>query len=211
MSDLEMQINRHDIWCDSIFNAYIPEVDNRGILNFYEEMRSKEEGITRSNIGGWQFDVGFNMCEALDDMFHKVEHAVNHIFKEVLRIDQNVVLANAWLNSNQYGHGNCLHTHPGSVFSGVYYINGDGKIDNGTINFVRDNGHSIESALVMSDRLRDYSQEKRDYSWKVACAMPARESHALLFGPWVLHEVVRNLTQEDRVVVGLNFCPGPDS
>lgn len=209
MTDLEMTIGRHDVWTDTIFDAHVPGVDNRAILDFYEETQSKEQGIIRSNVGGWQFDVGYNMCPALDDMFDKVVYAVNHIFHNVLKIDEEVVLANAWLNSNQYGNKNSLHTHPGSIFSGVYYINGNGDEENGQINFCRADAHSIESTLIMSDKLREYSSSERDKSWRVAASLPAVESHALLFAPWMVHEVTRNFQYFDRVVVGLNFTHAP--
>jgi uncharacterized protein (TIGR02466 family) len=203
MSDLEMKIDRHDLWCDTMFNVSVPQVDNQAILDFYHDLRSKNQGIVRSNRGGWQCDVGFNMCQALDDMFHKVEYAATHIFRDVLGIQENLVLANAWLNSNQYGNSNSLHTHPGALFSGVYYVNGNGDDDNGTIGFCREGAHSVEQTLTTTERTREYHE--RDRSWRVAHSVPAAESHALLFAPWIVHEVTTNLTDFDRLVVGLNF------
>jgi len=37
---------------------------------------------------------------------------------------------NMWANINRHGHGNELHSHPGSFWSGVYYVDDGGAFDN---------------------------------------------------------------------------------
>lgn len=205
--NLEMTIKRRVLWDESIFESKLPEIDNQDILNYYQHLKSNDSGIKRSNVGGWQKEVNFGDCPGLDDMFEKITHAVNHIFTDVFKMDENLMMANAWLNSNNMGHSNSLHTHPGCLFSGVYYVTGQGEPQCGNINFCRDLSHTVENTLTISEKTRQYAAEGREKLWNTSQSLPAKESYAYLFAPWLVHEVSANFTNIDRVVVGINFIP----
>lgn len=198
---MEMQISREDLWTESIFYIQVPEVDNRGIIDFAIEKKKVEPGTNRSNYGGWQYDVVKGQCEALDDMFMKMEHAVNHVFNDVFKAQIDMGLANAWLNWNERGNTNTVHTHPGSLYSGVYYITGNGSQEMGSISFIRENAHSVEN--IFTGELRDYRD--RDPTFICDKHIPPRESTGIIFSPWLQHEVTPNMTDEPRIVVGMNF------
>ena len=198
---MEMQISREDLWTESIFYIHVPEVDNRGIIDFVIEKKKVEPGINRSNYGGWQYDVVKGQCEALDDMFMKMEYAVNHVFNDVFKAQIDIGLANAWLNWNERGNTNTVHTHPGSLYSGVYYITGNGSPEMGSISFVRENAHSVEN--IFTGELRDYRD--RDRTFICDKHIPPSESTGIIFSPWLQHEVTPNMTDEPRIVVGMNF------
>lgn len=201
----EMAINRIDLWTESIFQVMVPDVDNASILEFALDKRTQDAGIVRSNLGGWQFDIDMNMCGAIDDMVDKIEHGLNHIFNDVFDIKINLGLANAWLNINNLGHKNSVHTHPGCIFSGVYYVTGKASPEDGEINFLREGAHSLETLFTQSQIMSEYSRTERDPMFRVAAAIPSLASRALLFAPYLMHEVRTNLNNEDRLVIGMNF------
>jgi len=205
--NLEMSIKRRVLWSESIFETKLPEIDNRDILNYYQHLKSIDPGIQRSNVGGWQKEVGFGDCDGLDDMFDKITHVVNHIFTDVFKMDENLMVSNAWLNSNNTNHKNSLHTHPGCLFSGVYYVTGQNEPECGNINFCRDLAHSVENTLTISQKTRQYCFGEREKFWNTSQSLPAIESNAYLFAPWLVHEVSPNFTDTDRVVIGMNFVP----
>jgi len=205
--NLEMSIKRRVVWSESIFETKLPEIDNQDILNYYHYLKSNDPGVQRSNVGGWQKEIEFGACKGLDDMFDKITHAVNHIFTDIFKMDESLMVANAWLNSNNKGHRNSLHTHPGCLFSGVYYVTGKGEPQCGNINFCRDLAHSVENTLTISEKTRQYSEKEREKFWNTSQSLPAIESNAYLFAPWLIHEVSTNFTDEDRVVIGMNFVP----
>lgn len=203
----EMQITRNIMWSSSLFDVSVPDVDNAGLMKFVEENKKKEVGVERSNVGGWQFDVGYNYCKPLDDLLDKLAHAATHIWNDVYRIEEELVIANCWFNSNEFGQGNAMHTHPGAQMSGVYYINVEEGSDNGVINLQREGDHSIEQHITMTEASRAYSHAPRDHEWVTTFALPPQQSHAYLFSAWQRHEVRRNLQDYNRVALAFNFIP----
>lgn len=205
----EMEIKRNIMWSSSLFDVTVPDVDNDGLIRFVEDMK-QNEGVERSNIGGWQYDVRYGLCPQLDDLLDKLAHAATHIWSEVYRIPERLKIANCWLNSNEFGHGNALHTHPGAQMSGVYYINVDGGSDNGVINLVREGHHSIEQHITLTEASRSLTHGERDPEFTTSFALPPQQSHAYLFSSWQQHEVRRNLQDYNRLSLAFNFIPGPE-
>lgn len=206
----QMEIKRNVMWTSSLFDVIMPDIDNDGLMYFVEDMKQKEAGVERSNIGGWQFDVGYGCCPQLDDLLDKLAHAATHIWTEVYGIKENLVIANAWLNSNEFGQGNAMHTHPGAQMSGVYYINVEEGNDNGVINLQREGHHCIEQHITTTEASRAMIYGERDPEFVTSFALPPQQSHAYLFSAWQQHEVRRNLQDYNRVALAFNFIPGPE-
>ena len=197
-------IRRITLWEDAIFEVHVPEPDNVSIIKFYEETREISQGHVRSNYGGWQKDVFPGDCAAIDDVLEKINQALTNIFAEQFEIKKQVRCVSAWLNANDFGASNLTHTHPGCHFSGVYYINaGDDDKRNGQVIFQRDNAFSIEATLNSIGR--DEMPRNKDPMWQTTVWQPPKISHAYLFTPYLQHCVTRNLSQFNRLVIGMNF------
>ena len=85
-----------------------------------------------SNIGGWQSewdfpqwggDAGRAILESATNLASRM--TADRAGRPV-RIDWKL---NAWANVNREGHGNEFHTHPGSFWSGAYYVSDGGIAD----------------------------------------------------------------------------------
>ena len=200
---MDMNIQRKDIFVESIFDVEVPDVDTDGIYAFFMEAKKNHGGISRSNYGGWQFDMKTDMCPAYDDLLQKLDMAANHIVKNVFKMDLEVFVCNSWLNHSLKGGMNSIHTHPGALLSGAFYIKTNDKT--GDINFIRESAHAIENTLHYLNQ--DYIRQQRDKLWMTNHTRPPKQNHAYMFSPWLMHEVMENMTNDDRLVAGFNVRP----
>ena len=88
-------------------------------------------GTQHSNLGGWQstWDMDRWGGAAAIKLLAIGRNTANRVTTN--RQGQPVAetwKANMWANVNRSGHGNEFHSHPGSFWSGVYYVD-DGGID----------------------------------------------------------------------------------
>jgi uncharacterized protein (TIGR02466 family) len=86
-------------------------------------------GRGRSNIGGWHSEVGqLEFCgEAgkalLDRCVQMANYASDQVFRGYGRQPKPFGwIMQAWVNVNRQGDFNRPHTHPGSTWSGTYYV-----------------------------------------------------------------------------------------
>ena len=88
-------------------------------------------GTQHSNLGGWQSDWEMDRWGGAPaiKLLAIGRNTANRITTD--RQGQPVSIswkANMWANVNRTGHGNEFHSHPGSFWSAVYYVD-DGGID----------------------------------------------------------------------------------
>ncbi len=101
------------------FNAEIA----RRVLAMRERLPSERY----SNMGGWHSDSHFlqNLGEPyanqLVNMFMQGVHATLDALVDMGPVELETVVE-AWANVNLRGDSNVLHIHPGSPWSGVYYV-----------------------------------------------------------------------------------------
>jgi len=202
---MEMSITRSDIFVESIFEVIPPDVNNDAVFDFFQLAKKSHNGIKRSNVGGWQFDMKTGMCEEYDDIMDKLTYAANHMMRDVFKINQSVKISNSWLNYSARGGSNSIHTHPGALLSGVYYIKT--SPDTGPINFIREGNHAIEMTMWYSGD-PDYAKNPdRDKMWQSHAQRQPESGKAYIFSSWLQHEVIETTVDEDRLVAGINFVP----
>lgn len=103
------------------------EALNRHISSFALEWRKSEPGEQRSNLGGWHSPdqllqrLGEPWAGQLAQMFlQTVKEAVEAVAEPPANLGRFGI--EAWVNINEKGDSNAPHIHPGSVWSGVYYV-----------------------------------------------------------------------------------------
>tara|TARA_S200002703_G_scaffold100657_2_gene87002 strand:- start:218 stop:790 length:573 start_codon:yes stop_codon:yes gene_type:complete len=111
---------RVNIFTDSILvdNFFNPEVDEE-ILKVLSKEEEKDQLICRSNIGGFQTDSINNETIGINILKKSVK-VLSDNYR--LKIKTNFELKNLWINKNYKHNFNVNHVHPGSNFSGVYYL-----------------------------------------------------------------------------------------
>ena len=96
------------------------------------EARAKSHpGTQHSNLGGWQSEWDMDRWggAAAIKLLAIGRNTADRVTTD--RQGKPVAVtwkANMWANINRSGHGNEFHSHPGSFWSGVYYVD-DGGID----------------------------------------------------------------------------------
>ena len=112
--------------------------------------------------------------------------------------------ANMWANVNRAGHGNEFHCHPGSFWSGVYYVEDGGIADDPTL------GGALE---FMDPR----GPAPAMYAPHLAFAVPGGQSigacetvppvagRMVMFPSWILHAVRPYTGAAARISVAFNL------
>jgi uncharacterized protein (TIGR02466 family) len=95
------------------------------------EREKSHSGTQHSNLGGWQSDWEMDRWGGAPaiKLLAIGRNTANRITTD--RQGKPVSIAwkaNMWANINRSGHGNEFHSHPGSFWSAVYYVD-DGGID----------------------------------------------------------------------------------
>ena len=130
----KIEIFNESIIIDSLQN---PEL-NKEILKVLEESK-KGQGVFKSNFGGFQTNTIENQLIAETILKQSIKCITDNYQSKIKKI--KFELLNMWINENLKNSFNIPHVHPGSHFSGVYYIETTKK--NGELIFFKDGGSSL--------------------------------------------------------------------
>lgn len=195
---------RHTLWSDSVFEHSFPEVDTNQLVHEYQDFRRRNgTGVVRSNIGGWQGELPRWRYSGFDELYSKLELAATDIYYNVFNSDSELRIANGWLNVNGKSHSNGSHTHPGSHFCGVFYIQTSGIPEIGNITFTRSEGHCIATTDTEMEGVRD-----KDPQWRITSEFTPQQNVCYFFPPWLSHCVSPNITDDERIILAFNFIKG---
>lgn len=204
-----MEIEIHPLFIDTVFEIKMKEEINcQEILDYKNYIQEKDPiGIKRSNNNSWQKDIEPGECFEIDKMISIVEMNINDLFQNIYGINTNIRNSNKWFNANPRGGSNEYHTHPGCIFSGVFYISASEDPAQGEILFSRESHHMYEemktrSSIVNLDQQPTYVES---LEIKTQSAITARQGSAIVFPNFYNHKVSENLTDIERVVIGMNF------
>lgn len=104
---------------------------NTALRSVIEQREKSHPGTQHSNLGGWQSDWEMDRWGGAPAI-RLLAIGRNTATRATTDRQGNPVSitwrANMWSNINRTGHGNEFHSHPGSFWSGVYYVD-DGGID----------------------------------------------------------------------------------
>ena len=112
--------------------------------------------------------------------------------------------ANMWANVNRSGHANEFHSHPGSFWSGVYYVDDGGAGADpslgGELEFMDPRGpgpamYAPQLAFAMAHGLSVGANE----------TVPPRAGRLVMFPAWVLHQVRPYRGADERISIAFNL------
>ncbi len=171
---------------------------------------ARTEGVTRSNLGGWQsrrdfFDwagaPGAALANAVREVADHFSHMPSDGTAPAWRIE-------GWANVNRGGQANQLHYHPAAFWSAVFYID-DGGIDG---------GGALGGALEFLDPRGPlplmYAPDVRIVIEGCASAGLSEEYYPktgalVMFPAWLGHRVTPYRGERVRISVAMNFMvPG---
>jgi len=185
-----------DIFKIGVFHKVL-NLDTKKIEKYC--LKLKKENPTRniSNVGGWQSNNLQGEHLVLNELFEDIEHYSNE-FAKSLDIKTPLKLENIWININEYKDWNMVHNHPGSTFSGVYYVN---EFENsGSLNF--SNGY----ADVLQCIWPDYKIEKFNEYNSLWRKVPPIKNNLIIFPAFLNHFVSPNLNKnKKRISISFNI------
>ena len=168
------------------------------LLKFVYEQREKDpQGVTFSNIGGWQSQpnyIQFNnillstLSETLRDYFNN----------NVLDMNKGINFEGLWLNINKRGDYNATHDHPNCHMAGVFWIN----TPIGSGNFECQSPHSYNYGQEISLYTSDFREKTNSYG---SYGFLPIEGSIMLFPASLNHRVTPNQSDEDRISSSFNL------
>ena len=179
------------------FNDYQKFNEELGkyIYDLYEK---DNKGIERSNRGGWHsenFKLG--QPNSIQQKFaQEVQKYILNVFQNMgWKIkDKNIRLKEMWAIINKKNNFNVIHTHPNCYLSAAYYVkthDGCGKIK-----FTNPNLASRQRSPLIENKT-DFNQN--------GIEVDPKEGDLLFFPAYLTHEVLRNNSDKERIVISFNI------
>ena len=166
------------------------ELDVESIKSYCLDYKKNNEGRIVSNVGGYQSD-DFDIPELEKEIM-----ACVNAFAKSFGVEDELVLDAKWFNINGPNNYNNIHCHPGSLISGVYYVqvpckSGNIVFDNPSSDVMIHNHEGINFNGWNSFNSTKYWQE-------------AKVGILYLFPGWLKHRVEPNLSNEERISISFN-------
>lgn len=202
-----MSIIIHDVFVESVFETSYDHVDNKKILEYIDFLRDRnEEGVKLSNIGGWQYHVKENEHDEIEKLKEALLDSAHSILKDCYEYDiKNLQIGNIWMNVNEYGNYNMHHTHVGSIFSCVYYLQ---VPDKGYESLMFDS-NDFYQRQVQSHMVTDHPDNRSNdcnNRTRYAAYFAPEDNKAFFFNPSLQHSVQRHENKEiPRISIAANF------
>ena len=181
-----------EIWFPTLFHFVdildYQEKNKKWLKHIFKWRDDDNRGIVRSNSRGWHSAVDMHMRKEYEDM-GKQALKVGLRIQEMMDLnpDTEPVIDNMWANVSQFGAHNRNHTHPGSHFSFVYYLQCPEKC--GSIWFSDPRAQAIAVQLPYNPKKPRVRESLNEVYW---APVPGR---LIMFPSWAVHEVEPNLSE----------------
>ena len=170
------------------------------------EREKTHPGTQHSNLGGWQssWDMDRWGGAGAIKLLAIGRNTANRITTDRQGKPVSIVWkANMWANINRSGHGNEFHSHPGSFWSAVYYVD-DGGIDGdaalgGELEFMDPRG---PGPAMYAPQLAFGSA---GLSVGANETVRPRAGRLVMFPAWLLHQVRPYKGQAQRISIAFNL------
>lgn len=185
----------------TIFSNFLC-VDNLSINNslietYAHHLKNSNSGLTVSNQGGWHSDYLDVSHPAISPLFSAIDQRLLELHKFCgFKDSYKPQLQCAWININKEHNFNSTHNHPGSVFSGVYYVkapNHSGAIK--FLNPINEHTYTIKNSFV----------ESRNFFNSSMWTEEPKTGKVIFFPSWLLHYVEPNCSTDERISIAFNY------
>ncbi len=165
-------------------------------------MEDARNATSRTNHGGWHY--AFDLFELDDPVIaefhnHMTQHVqayLNHFRPEGGK-KSDVFRLRGWINVNQPGDFNTLHSHPGCFVSATYYVRIPPELRGGEIYFRDPRGPAVAM----------YETPDIDLPWVgngVGIPFTPATGHLLIFPSWLEHSVEPFEGSGERISIAFN-------
>ena len=188
------------IFADPIFKYKLDNFENvnkdleKYIYNLYAE---DNKGIKRSNQGGWHsqnFQLGIK--DTIQNKFAiKIQEYILNCFQNMgwKTKDKNIQIKEMWAIINKQENFNITHTHPNNILSSAYYV----KAPKNCGDFIAENSNLAKRHHY--PEIENWNELNADIA-----RIKVSEGDLLLFPAYLPHQVSKNESGEDRIVISFN-------
>ena len=194
-------MNREILFPTLVYHKMIanPQKMNDYLFPLIKAWSKKDKSEQRSNSGGWHSSINMHHKKEYQSLMNELLAMQQEVFKDY-GIEPKPALGNMWANINYPGSYNRQHTHPNSLWSGVYYV----KVpkDSGNL-FLEDPRPG--ATVIQVRRIKKLPPPLLRVVY-----YPATEGQIIIFPAWLPHGVEINNSKETgekgwRVSVSFNF------
>jgi uncharacterized protein (TIGR02466 family) len=174
----------------------ILDIDLDPIKKYIYKLKESSEGRKISNFGGWQSKEFFpseETNESVQSLLKIIERYLKVCYTDYGFFEEPKV-DNYWFNINHPGCSNLEHTHSRCFLSGTIYI--DVPENSGNIVFKRS---AFEDYIISSNIGSGTTKLSASY-WKYSVV----PNQLMIFPGWLLHEVEKNNSNNDRISMAFN-------
>ncbi len=169
--------------------------------------RGREASITASNLGGWHSGrpIGQWGGSRVDEIINAAKQIAAKITfdREGHPVHRDWAVR-AWANVNEYGHANAFHYHPGVYWSGTYYVDDGGRVDDETLGGEFEIMDPRGSGVAMYAPSLVFADGGHNTGGTTVQFTP-RPGLLMLFPAWLLHQVRPYLGQTQRISIAFNL------
>lgn len=164
------------------------------MIEYCLSLEKQNIGVQKSNIGGWQSHNLSGEIAELNDLFKEIMTFADK-FRDIVGYKDNLEpeILNLWVNINYTHCYNTVHTHPGSIFSGVYYL--QANEDSGNIVFI--------NPYDFADN-PDFVKEYKEFNSPKYYQTPEPQK-IIMFPSYLRHYVDANSSLEKRISISFNI------
>ena len=209
MSNQQLAFNTVAAFGTPIVVVDLPDGEqiNASLLPALLKRETEQPSKSHSTLGGWQstWDVDKWAGASAIKLLAIGRNIANRITTDRAGKPVSIMWqANMWANINRNGHGNEFHSHPGSYWSGVYYVDDGGS----------DADPSLGGELEFMD---PRGPAPAMYAPHLAFAIPGglsvganetvqpKAGRLVMFPAWLLHQVRPYRGTAQRVSVAFNL------
>ena len=190
----------HKLFSSPVFQFQVDNYEsiNKSLTEYiYKLKKEDDKGIKRSNVNGWHSK---NFKIEKDNVPYNFIKTIHGYVKEVIvdgfgwrYIPEKVGISEIWSIINKKGTFNTSHNHPGSYLSAAYYVKAPDEC--GDIHFFDPNEIKKFNSPPIENRTELSAS---------GFSIRAQEGSLLIFPSYLYHDVGKNLSNEDRIVISFN-------
>jgi len=205
----ELQIQGHGLFPTPVAVVELPDGSriNAGLRQAIEARMASHPSTAHSNLGGWQ--SSWDLADWGGDCANEVLDHARALASRMTcdRQGEAVVVewqVNAWANVNGTGHGNEFHTHPGCVWSAVYYVDDGGAAADPSLGgqFELQDPRGVAPAMFRPELVPNVPGGAAFGASESISPMPGT---VLMFPSWVSHAVRPYFGDGTRISVAINL------
>ena len=174
------------------------DIDTVSLVEFsYGYRFSDPIGRRVSNYGGWHSkNVYSSIHRELLELESKILEYARVCAYEYGIGEVNLSISNLWININETGHSNSIHTHPSSFLSGVFYV----MAEPGQGDIVFHRCPSQNFIIQSNGPIRENNMLNAS-----SVSFEPKTGRLILFPSFLPHEVYSNDLEEDRISISFNI------